>query len=333
MDRDGVWASVIYGPNLFGLPIAGSGAEGRVARGVQRLGGGVQSRTTRRACPCCRCCRRTRRRPRPPSSSASRAPGHRGAIISPFEFRCSDPAWERFWDVGGGGRAAGQLPHRPRHVAGARRARELGAGRVLRGRADAARRAARHDDLLGRARAPSEAAARARRVRHRLAAVLRQPHGRGGREARRRRRRTTASRRSRARSSAARSTPPSRRSRSARSCCRCSAPTTSCGRPTTRTPTARSRTRARRSRTRSRAWTPSVRRARDGDQLQAALRVRLSRDGRAHPVVIEAAINGATPKSRNPHVPTTPDEIAARCARVHRRPARRSSTTTSTTSR
>src|SRR5262249_43228407 len=25
--------------------------------------------------------------------------GHRGAIISPFEFRCSDPAWERFWDV------------------------------------------------------------------------------------------------------------------------------------------------------------------------------------------------------------------------------------------
>ena len=29
------------------------------------------------------------------------------------------------------------------------------------------------------------------------------------------------------------------------------------------------------------------------------------------PVIIEAAINGATPKTRNPHVPTTPDEIAA----------------------
>ena len=29
------------------------------------------------------------------------------------------------------------------------------------------------------------------------------------------------------------------------------------------------------------------------------------------PVVIEAALNGATPKSRNPRVPTTPDEIAA----------------------
>src|SRR5207247_1722687 len=25
--------------------------------------------------------------------------GHRGVIISPFEFRCSDPAWERFWDA------------------------------------------------------------------------------------------------------------------------------------------------------------------------------------------------------------------------------------------
>lgn len=29
------------------------------------------------------------------------------------------------------------------------------------------------------------------------------------------------------------------------------------------------------------------------------------------PVVIEAAINGATPKARNPHVPTAPEEIAA----------------------
>jgi len=29
------------------------------------------------------------------------------------------------------------------------------------------------------------------------------------------------------------------------------------------------------------------------------------------PVIIEAAINGATPKERNPHVPITPEEIAA----------------------
>jgi 3-keto-5-aminohexanoate cleavage enzyme len=29
------------------------------------------------------------------------------------------------------------------------------------------------------------------------------------------------------------------------------------------------------------------------------------------PVIVEAAINGVTPKSRNPHVPITPDEIAA----------------------
>ena len=29
------------------------------------------------------------------------------------------------------------------------------------------------------------------------------------------------------------------------------------------------------------------------------------------PVVIEAAINGVTPKARNPHVPITPEEVAA----------------------
>ena len=31
----------------------------------------------------------------------------------------------------------------------------------------------------------------------------------------------------------------------------------------------------------------------------------------AEPVIIEAAVNGVTPKRRNPHVPITPDEIAA----------------------
>jgi len=31
----------------------------------------------------------------------------------------------------------------------------------------------------------------------------------------------------------------------------------------------------------------------------------------AAPVIIEAAINGATPKERNPNVPRTPEEIAA----------------------
>src|SRR5439155_11925223 len=46
------------------------------------------------------------------------------------------------------------------------------------------RRAARDDDLLGRARAPSEAPPRARRVGDRLAPLLRPPHGRDRREAR-----------------------------------------------------------------------------------------------------------------------------------------------------
>ena len=51
------------------------------------------------ACPCCRSCRRTPRGRGRGARSASARDGHRGAIISPFEFRCSDPAWERFWDV------------------------------------------------------------------------------------------------------------------------------------------------------------------------------------------------------------------------------------------
>jgi 3-keto-5-aminohexanoate cleavage enzyme len=34
------------------------------------------------------------------------------------------------------------------------------------------------------------------------------------------------------------------------------------------------------------------------------------------PVIIEAAINGATPRERNPHVPRTPEEVAAESIRV-----------------
>ena len=257
MDRDGVYASVIYGPNLFGLPIAGPGAQGRGARRATTTGRRSSIVTHRRALAVLPVL--PTHAPEAAAAELERvAPrGHRGAIISPFEFRCSDPAWERFWDAAEAVGAAGQLPHRPGHVAGARRARKLGAGGVLRRRADAARRAARHDDLLGRARAPSEAAAGARRV----AASAGCPTSSAGstRPARSTspRRRTTASRRSRARSSAARSTPPSRRSRSAPSSCRCSVPTTSCGRRTTRTPTARSRTRARRSHTPSQGSTPA----------------------------------------------------------------------------
>ena len=32
------------------------------------------------------------------------------------------------------------------------------------------------------------------------------------------------------------------------------------------------------------------------------------------PLVIEAAINGMTPRTHNPHVPKTPDEVAAKIA-------------------
>src|SRR5204863_9598093 len=77
-----------------------------------------------------------------------------------------------------------ELSHRARDVAGPRRSGELGARGVLRGRADAARRAARDDGLLWRARTASASPSRPCGVGHRVASVLRPSHGCGRREAR-----------------------------------------------------------------------------------------------------------------------------------------------------
>ena len=180
-------ASVIYGPSLFGLPIADPGAEGGVPARVQRLGGRVQRARPRRGSACCRCCRRTRRRRRWRSSSAS----PRSAIAAPSSARSSsavsDPAWERLWDGGRGDAPADQLPHRPRHVAGAASRTgswELAAFSAV--GADAARRAAGHDDLLRRARAPSRACGSCSPSRGiGWLPYFVAPHGPAGREARR----------------------------------------------------------------------------------------------------------------------------------------------------
>ena len=157
MDRDGIARLGDLRPVAVRPADRRPGAEGRLPARVQRLGATSSTRTTAAACACCRCCRRTRPRRRSPSSSASRALGHRGAIVSPFEFRVSDPAWDGLWAAAAETRPADQLPHRPRHLAGEGRLHELGDGRLRRGGADAARRAAGDDDLLRRARAPSRA--------------------------------------------------------------------------------------------------------------------------------------------------------------------------------
>jgi hypothetical protein len=128
MERDGVYASVIYGPNLFGLPIADPELKARVPRGVQRLGERVQSRGARTAVGAARAAdARARRR-----DGGARARGegrpprrHHQPLRVPLHRSRVGPLLGR----GRGDGAAGELPHRAGHVAGARRARAAGSSR------------------------------------------------------------------------------------------------------------------------------------------------------------------------------------------------------------
>jgi predicted TIM-barrel fold metal-dependent hydrolase len=96
MDRDGIYASVIYGPNLFGMPIADPLLKAAVLAAYNDWALEFNRAGPDRLCVL----------PVLPTHSAEAAVaelervatlGHRGAIISPFEFRCSDPAWEPLW--------------------------------------------------------------------------------------------------------------------------------------------------------------------------------------------------------------------------------------------
>jgi predicted TIM-barrel fold metal-dependent hydrolase len=98
MDRDGVWASVIYGPHLLGLPIedpelkaAALGAYNDWAVDFNRQSG--ERLSVLPVLPT--------HAPEAAIGELERVAtlGHRGVIISPFEFCCTDPAWERFWDA------------------------------------------------------------------------------------------------------------------------------------------------------------------------------------------------------------------------------------------
>src|SRR5262249_46882048 len=98
MDRDGVHASVIYGPNLFGMPIADPGLKAGVPAGYNDLALEFNRHAPDRLCVL----------PVLPTHAPEAAVaelervarlGHRGAIISPFEFRCSDPDWDPLWSA------------------------------------------------------------------------------------------------------------------------------------------------------------------------------------------------------------------------------------------
>ncbi len=251
MDRDGLWASVIYGPLSLGFPIddpalqsacyaawndwaveefnavapdrlcvlaflPGHSPEAAAAE-LERCAGARPPRRDHRRL------RHRRRRP-----GLGPAVGRRGAH-----------------------RPADQLPHQGRHLVEAQLPdRQVAVGGVRHAPAAAARRAARDHGVLRRARAASRPQARARGVGHRLAAVLPGAHGpRVARPARQARLRDQ--------DPAERAVPPPgdghvRGGRARRrSSSRCSAPTRACGRRTIRTPTARSPTRGARSRRRS----------------------------------------------------------------------------------
>jgi predicted TIM-barrel fold metal-dependent hydrolase len=98
MDLDGVWASVIYGPHLLGLPIQDPELRAAALAAYNDWASAFNRHDPKRLCVL----------PVLPAHTVDAAvaelervarAGHRGVIISPFEFRCADPEWERFWDA------------------------------------------------------------------------------------------------------------------------------------------------------------------------------------------------------------------------------------------
>ena len=96
MDRDGIHASVIYGPNLLGLPIADVELKAACYAAYNDWGLEFNAYAPDRLCVL----------PVLPTHSVDAAVaelsravrnGHRGAILSPFEAGIKDPAWERLW--------------------------------------------------------------------------------------------------------------------------------------------------------------------------------------------------------------------------------------------
>jgi predicted TIM-barrel fold metal-dependent hydrolase len=96
MDRDGICASVIYGPSLFGLPIEDQELKAACLRAYADWAAEFNSYDPERLSVL----------PALPTHSPDAAieelqraakQGHRGAIISPFEFRVGDRAWDCLW--------------------------------------------------------------------------------------------------------------------------------------------------------------------------------------------------------------------------------------------
>ena len=98
MDLDGLAASVIYGPSLFGLPIADQELKAACLAAYNDWAQEFNAVDRDRLCvlPVL-----PTHAPQPAAAELERVAraGHRGAIISPFEFRVGDRAWDRLWAV------------------------------------------------------------------------------------------------------------------------------------------------------------------------------------------------------------------------------------------
>lgn len=98
MDRDGIWASVIYGPSILGLPIADRLLRAECLRAYNDWTAEFNAHAPTRlaALPWLPV-----HEPAAAVAELERVAklGHRGAIVSPFEFRCGDPGWEALWSA------------------------------------------------------------------------------------------------------------------------------------------------------------------------------------------------------------------------------------------
>ncbi|GIW41733.1 MAG: amidohydrolase [Candidatus Binatia bacterium] len=96
MDRDGIAASVIYGPSLFGLPIRDQELKAACLRAYNDWAEEFNAFAPERLCvlPVL-----PTHDPRAAVEELERVAsrGHRGAIVSPFEFPVGDPAWDCLW--------------------------------------------------------------------------------------------------------------------------------------------------------------------------------------------------------------------------------------------
>lgn len=98
MDRDGVQVSVIYGPNLLGLNIEDLDLKAATLAGYNDWAAEFNRVEPNRLSVLAVLPTHS---PEVATAELQRAArlGHRGVIISPFEFRCADPEWEIFWSA------------------------------------------------------------------------------------------------------------------------------------------------------------------------------------------------------------------------------------------